>query len=691
VEAIMSARVAVLVVTYFALLTLLARGAAGQSQLSFGPPMRLRDAGQGSLMLRTQHDGVFLPAPVLETRVQIRVTGLIARATVTQRFHNPTQEWLEGVYVFPLSDKAAVDGLRMIVGERIIEGRIQEREEAKRVYQEARRQGRKASLVEQERPNIFTTSVANIGPDEDVEIVIQYQEDLRYQGGRFELRFPMVVGPRYIPASSASEGSDGSGLAGNTGAVPAAERLTPPVSHPDTWPINPVRIEVALETGVPLTAVTSPSHAIRVERTGASHYRVALAGGTVAADRDFVLEWQPEATGRPRAALFGEALDGDHYALLMLMPPHGSRQQDARMSRETIFVIDTSGSMHGTSIEQAQSALALALERLRPEDWFNVIQFNSASETLFPRSVRADGERVREAQRYVRGLAAEGGTEMLPALREALGGANAGGAVRQVIFITDGNVGNEVQLFSYVSQHLGESRLFTVGIGSAPNSHFMRKAAQFGRGTFTHIGNPREVAVKMGELLGKLESPVLTDVRIAWSDPGIESWPERIPDLYQGEPVVIVARLRDPGADLVLSGRKNRERWELRVGLDDAAPGSGIDKLWARKRIAALMDSLSEGADVDRVRGEVIELGIRHRLVSKFTSLVAVDVTPSAPAGVTPATRPLAINLPAGWSYEAVFGALPGTATPAPLWRLLGWIALSSAALLRLVSARRAT
>jgi Ca-activated chloride channel family protein len=685
----MSIRTTALVVTYFLLLALMARGAAGETQLGLGPPMRLGDAEQGSLLLRTEYQGVFLPAPVLETKVRIRVAGLIARATVTQRFHNPTREWVEGVYVFPLPESAAVDGLRMIVGERIIEGEIREREEAKRVYAEAKEQGRKASLVEQERPNVFTTSVANIGPDQDVEIVIQYQEDLRYQGGRFELRFPMVVGPRFIPGAEGIEGFDGTGWAQGTPAVPDAQRITPPVIHPDLGPVNPVRIRVDLDAGVSLARVESPSHEIEVEKRGTSRYLVRLEGETVAADRDFVLEWEPEAAKHPRAALFTEERGGQHYALLMVMPPQGEKALGARLSRETIFVIDTSGSMHGTSIEQARRALLLALERLQPDDWFNVIQFNHATEALYPASVRAHRGAVQEAQRFVSRLGAEGGTQMLPALREALGGSDAGGAVRQVIFITDGNVGNEAQLFSYVKQHLGESRLFTVGIGSAPNSHFMRKAAQFGRGTFTQIGSPAEISAKMRELLGKLESPVLRDVRAAWGDPRTESWPERIPDLYLGEPVLVVARLPDAGGEVVLSGRRDGDFWELRFGLVGGARGTGIDKLWARKKIAALMDGLVEGADPDRVQREVTELGIRHHLVSKYTSLVAVDVTPTAPKRVTPKTRPLPVNLPAGWSFEKVFGTLPGTATPAPLLQLLGALALSGATLLGILARRR--
>jgi Ca-activated chloride channel family protein len=679
----MSTRVAALVATYFLLLSLMARGAAGDSRFEFGPPMRLGDAEQGSLLLRTEREGVYLPAPILETEVHIRVAGLLARATVTQRFHNPTGEWLEGVYVFPLPDAAAVDGLRMIVGERIIEGKIEEREEAKRVYTEARAQGRKASLVEQERPNIFTTSVANIGPEEDVEIVIEYQEDLHYQGGRFELRFPMVVGPRFIPGAEGIEGFDGTGWGRNTRQAPDAERITPPVLHPDLGPVNPVRIRVDLDAGVPLSVVSSPSHPIRLEKRDASRWLVELEEGTVAADRDFVLEWEPEAAQLPRAALFTEERRGDHYALLMVMPPQGEGAPRSRLSREAIFVIDTSGSMHGTSIEQARSALLLALDRLQPDDWFNVIQFNSATEALFPASVRAHRGAVEEAQHYVKRLAAEGGTQMLPALREALGGSDAGGAVRQVIFITDGNVGNEGQLFSYLKQNLGASRLFTVGIGSAPNSHFMRRAARFGRGTFTHIGSPREVSSRMRELFAKLESPVLRDIRVAWGDSRNESWPEPIPDLYLGEPIVVVARLPEPGGEVVLSGERDRDPWELRFGMVGGAKETGIDKLWARRKIAALMDSLAEGADAGAVRREITELGIRHHLVSKYTSLVAVDVTPTAPPEVTAETRRLPVNLPAGWTHEKVLGTLPGTATPAPLLQLLGILALTGAALVR--------
>ena len=191
-------------------------------------------------------------------------------------------------------------------------------------------------------------------------------------------------------------------------------------------------------------------------------------------------------------------------------------------------------------------------------------------------------------------------------------------------------------------------------------------------------------------MFAKLESPVLRDIRVAWGDPRTESWPEPIPDLYLGEPILVVARLREPGGDVVLSGQRDGDDWELRFGLVGGAQGTGIAKLWARKKIAGLMDSLAEGADADAVRRQVTELGVRHHLVSKYTSLVAVDVTPTAPAGVTAKTRPLPVNLPAGWSHEKVFGALPSTATPALLLQLLGVLALTGAALVTVLAPRRA-
>ena len=553
----------------FSILFLFAVTASAAGSLPGDPTgfqyVRPADVGMGSLLLHSDIAPGSRLAPTIDTQVKIHVAGMVGRTRVVQRFANPTDEWVEGVYVFPLPERAAVDTLRMVIGERVIEGQIREREEARKTYEKAKREGKKASLLEQERPNIFTISVAQIGPGEEVRIELEYQEDLRYDRGRFGLRFPMVVGPRYIPglaAATTEVAFSGNGWGNGTDVVPDAGRITPPVLSPGARHQNPVELSVELDVGMPLTQIESPSHRLQVRQQAGFRYDVTLPD-EVSADRDFVLGWSPVVKEAPSAALFTEEIEGDRYVLLMLIPPH-QEGETSRIPRETIFVIDTSGSMHGTSIEQACSALLLALDRLRPEDAFNVIQFNSATSKLFTSPVPASPSSVEQARRFVRGLGANGGTEMLSALTEAFSQTSPDEAarVRQVIFITDGSVGNEDELFSYIHERLADRRLFTVGIGSAPNSHFMTRAAQFGRGTFTFIGTAQEVSGKMGDLFKKLESPILSHLELRFEDENAEVWPKRVPDLYLGEPLVVAARVtRDSGLDV--RGSRGEQPWGI--------------------------------------------------------------------------------------------------------------------------------
>jgi Ca-activated chloride channel homolog len=282
---------------------------------------------------------------------------------------------------------------------------------------------------------------------------------------------------------------------------------------------------------------------------------------------------------------------------------------------------------------------------------------------------------------------------MLPALRAALEDDAGHDVVRQVVFITDGQVGNEDQLFRYIQGKLGRSRLFTVGIGASPNSHFMTKAAQFGRGTYTYIGRPTEVGEKMTALFRKLEYPVLAGLAVSWDRADVEAWPERIPDLYLGEPIVLVARLgTDPRSELTLTGTRGAQPWEVALRLDSRTDETGIHKLWARKKIGSLMDRLREGGDANEVRGAVVAVALQHHLVSAYTSLVAVDVTPTRPDGAPLATGIVPTNLPAGAEHEKIFGGLPRTATPGPLYLAVGLACLGLALGMRgwaLVLARR--
>jgi len=642
------------------------------------PLVNIQDVTEGSLLLKAGQPGIYQQIPTVHTDVDMRVSGMIVRARIRQSFRNPGQEWVEGIYVFPLPEQAAVDHMRMQIGSRVIEGQIKEKHEAKRVYEQAKRDGKKAVLTEQERPNIFTNSVANIGPAETVVVEIEYQQVLRYDQGQFSLRFPQAITPRYIPGKPLSEtiSVTGTGWAKDTDQVPAASRITPPV-HSGRSKINPLSLRIELDVGYPLLEIKSLYHPIKQREHGVGQVTLTLAGGEVPADRDFELVWTPEVGHAPRAALFSEKVAGEFYHLIMVLPPHQDLTSGQPLAREVIYVIDTSGSMAGTSMEQARRSLLMALDRLRPRDRFNIIQFNSVTDVLFSQAQTASRDNLRRARRYVTQLQADGGTEMAPALRAALNSQGEGHYVRQVIFLTDGSVGNESALFDLIQQQLGQSRLFTVGIGSAPNSYFMRKAAQYGRGTFTYIGDVSEVNEKMASLFVKLESPVMTDLQVQFSNAvEVEALPQRIPDLYAGEPVIFAARTSREGETVTLKGMRSLAPWQATLDLTQARNGDGIGVFWARSKIAALMDSLHEGEDENKVREEVTNLALTHHLVSRYTSLVAVDVTPTRPLQAALNQHALPVNLPQGQNYQKIFGQLPQTATPAELHLLAGFVLL---------------
>lgn len=656
------------------LLILLALPAAASPPRELGERLDPNEMGAGGLLFETAEG--LREAPTLATDVSISVTGLIARTRVTQRFANPTKDWVEGVYVFPLPEGSAVDSLQMRVGDRIIQGRVEERARAKATYRQAKDEGRKASLVEQERPNIFTTSIANLGPDEEVEVILSYQEDVRYDQGRFSLRFPMVVAPRFVPGTDRVAGFAGTGWSHNTAEVRDAARITPPLSPPTSSRTHPVTIRVEIDSGFPLEEIESASHPVLVRATAAHTYHIGQRDGPVEANADFLLDWRPVVGSAPGAALFREQWEGDDYALLMVLPPSPESATRTRVSREMIILIDTSGSMGGESIVQARQSVLHALGTLRPEDAFNVIRFDSTFQGLFESARPATSEALDGARRWVERLDANGGTEMLPALEAALTPSRESRAVRQVIFVTDGAVGNESALFATIQSRLDRSRLYTVGIGSAPNSHFMSKAAEFGRGTFTYISRPEEVAEKMAGLFSKLESPVLHDLAIEWVIAGaaghsdvatVEAWPARVPDVYLGEPVVVAARLPKDVTGALLRGRRGSEDVVVELPIAGGSKHAGVAKLWARRKVAALMDSIHEGESIDRVSVEVAALGVRHQLVTRWSSLVAVDVTPTAPVDIEPDTRAILSLLPRGWKgWNRFMGASSDADHPNP-------------------------
>ena len=598
----------------------------------------------GTILLNTP-EGKSFNALLLQTEVHFDVSGMIARARVSQRFSNNSNYWAEGVYVFPLPDNAAVDHFRLQLNGRILEGQVQERSTARQDYENARRAGKQAGLVEQQRDNVFTSRLANIAPGESVSVEIEYQQTLVYKDGNYRLRFPLVVAPRYAAINH------------NTRSSNIDTDVTSPVSD---MPINPVQLHILLDAGIALDQLYSSNHDIDVRQTDQHRYSISLADQVVPADRDFELVWRPELSAQPYTTIYKQQHDDFEYVMLSVLPPNLDALGQQQMPRDVIFILDVSGSMSGTSIEQARSSLIHALNRLAPEDRFNIIWFNDRSEQLYPRARHATPHNIDIASNVISKLTADGGTVMQSALQLALSRQPETSRLRQIVFLTDGNVDNEAQLFSLISEQLGENRLFTIGIGSAPNSHFMRKAARAGRGSFTYIGNVNEVQEKTGKLLARLESPALVNIDVQIDGAEVEMFPQPLPDLYLGEPVTLLIRGKQLGNTIRLYGDYAESLWQQEVLLQTNVQHPGVRTAWARDKISALMEQHHEASvetERDSIQQQVIDTSVEHHLVSHYTSLVAVDITPANNSGEL-YTEKLKTNLPHGWKPSP--GVQPG-------------------------------
>ncbi|GAA4035326.1 marine proteobacterial sortase target protein [Sphingomonas rosea] len=603
--------------------------------------------GAGMVLLRGK-DGSSTPAIQLGTDMQVAVSGTIARVKVTQAFRNTSDRWVEASYLYPLPENGAVDSLRMVVGKRVIIGKIKTREDASATYDKAKEEGRAASLVEQQRPNLFTNKVANVGPGQTIVVEIEYQAPVRQVGGTYSLRLPLVAGPRYVPPHTLTSAK----------AVDDAVAVTSaPIARREAGKmLNPVSIGVSLAPGFTPTWVTSPYHKISVAGDGAVR-RVSLATGPVAADRDFELSWKAAAS-EPSVGTFTQDLGGEKYLMATIVPP--VTQALSVRPREMVFVIDNSGSMGGSSMDEAKASLEHALKTLRPQDHFNVIRFDDTMTKLFDSSVKATPDQVATAIRFARGLEAEGGTEMLPALQAALADAAAVGdasTVRQIIFLTDGDISNEAEMAKAIAADGGRSHVFPVGIGSAPNSYLMARMAGMGRGTYTNIGNAAEVTPKMSALLDSLRYPAVADLKVRTEGGAMALTPAMLPDLYAGQSLVLLGKGKAMPGKLVVTGRIGDRPWSSTVDLSAAVPSQAVAKLWARQKIDDVETARTLGdLDDEKADAQIEALGLAHSIVTARTSLVAEEEKRSRPDDQPLTREELPINLPAGWDWDELFG-----------------------------------
>ena len=594
------------------------------------------DPGTGALLARI--GGVVVPLPVDSMDVTLSISGPIVRGRVVQTFDNPTEDTLDAVYVFPLPEGAAVDGLTLQVGDRTFAGTIQEKEEAQRTFEQAKVEGKGAGLVEQDRPNIFRTRVANIPPHASVVVHLDTLDEAEWSSGEFSTVFPTTITARYAPQ-------------GSTVCEPAPTDAA--AGRPR------VAIHATIDAGVPLAGIVSPSHRIRPSARGAS-LDVRVGEGPVPADRDFVLRWRPAAGPTPLAGGLVEERKDGRFGLAMVVPPELTT--GGAFPTQTVFVIDVSGSMNGPSLQQAKAALTTALDRLRPGDTFTLIKFDSENAAYAERFLSASPVEIDAAKRWVSELAAGSGTEILPALIRALDLAERGdpSVLKRVVLITDGAVENEDQVVAEVGRRLGGTRLHIVGIGLAPNRWLMKELARAGRGSFESIGALADVQRKTVDLLTRTERATITDVTLEWQGaPPLSAGPDPVPDLYAGQPLVVTARF-DPTRPLPrlrVWGRAPGGPVAMDVDFAAASPNAGIGTRWARARIAGLEQARVHGADPAVVRADVVELAKRFSLVTAYTSFVVV-------ADASYATE--------GAARDGEDGALPQGGTEEPLLLALG-------------------
>ncbi|HYW69817.1 MAG TPA: VIT and VWA domain-containing protein [Pyrinomonadaceae bacterium] len=621
-------------------------------------------ATQGALQVVDPNGAPKAVCPLKHTDVKAQISGFLSRVTVTQEFENPFKEKIEAVYTFPLPQNAAVDDMTMLVGDRTVRGKILRREEAQAVYEAAKNNGQTASLLNQERPNIFTQSVANILPGEQIKITISYVETLKYENGSYEFVFPMVVGPRYIPGD-AVDNARGTGFGPNTTQVPDGSTITPRPAPAGMRAGHDISLDVFLDAGVPIDALTSRTHEVNVDRAGDHQAHVSLKDLATIPNKDFILRYDVAGAKISDAVLTHAAGASGGFFTMILQPPERVTVEDVT-PKELVFVLDTSGSMSGFPIEKAKETMKLALDNLYPSDTFNLITFSGDEHILFPEPVPATKENLVKAQAFLETRQGSGGTEMMKAIKASMDPSDAQNHVRIVCFMTDGYVGNDLQIIGEVQKH-PNARVFSFGIGSSVNRYLLDNMAKYGRGEVEYVGLNDDGSAAARRFYERVRNPLLTDISIDWNGlPVSDVYPKSIPDLFGAKPVIVNGRYSGNGKGVIrLKGKMSGRDFvrEIPVDFSQAQSHDVLATLWARTRVDDLMSQDFAGAQRgvmnDEVKQNIVQLGLDYRLMTQFTSFVAVEEMVVTDGG-QPRRIDVPVEVPEGVNRETAYGDYDG-------------------------------
>jgi Ca-activated chloride channel family protein len=579
--------------------------------------------------------------PLESTTAKVQIAGVMARVVVTQVFKNDGDVPIEAEYVFPGSTRAAVHGMRMIIGERIVEAQIQEKEQAKATYEAAKSEGKVASLLEQKRKNVFSMRVANIMPGARIEVELTYSEMLVPEAGVYAFVYPTVVGPRYAG-----------------GVHPVEDQwVETPYTPEGTAEMYDFGIEVDLLTAMPIKSVDSPTHDLNAVWSSGSrvHLTPAEPGG---GDRDFIVRYSLADDAIESGVLVLDEGDGGYFAVMLEPPPRPRPEQIT--AREYIFVLDVSGSMYGFPIDTARVLMEDLLGGLRPGDLFNLVLFAGTSFRLSDTSLPATEENIANAVQVVMNAPAGGGTELLAALVNAMSVPQTDRMSRSVVVVTDGYVGVEAESYKYVRENLGDASVFAFGIGSSVNRELIESLARAGMGEPFVVLDPDEAAAEAHRFREYIRAPVLTDIEVSFQGMDVsEVLPGSVPDLMASRPVVLIGKFTgEPTGTIVLTGTTGESDYKQTITVKDVLTSEGTEPLrvlWARKWVDLLEDELSLVPGDEKTSNSILELGIAYSILTSRTSFVAADTLVVNDKGeLVNVEQPL--PLPKGVSNAAVGG-----------------------------------
>lgn len=604
--------------------------------------------------------------PLKHTEVTAKIAGNISRVEVTQSFENPFTTTLEAVYIFPLPDEAAVDDMLIRIGDRTIQGSIKKRQEAVAIYEQARKQGRTAGLLEQERDNIFTQSLANIKPGEQIDVIIRYSDSLKFEGGNYEFVFPMVVGPRYIPGITIEENAVGGGSAiapmtqhQDTDLVPDASRLNSPILPAGTRSRHDINVTVEINAGVEIQDVNSPSHQIQIVREK-QLVRVKLGGGDRIPNKDLILRYQVASNNIQTTTLTQADERGGHFALYLI--PALQHRPNEIVAKDMVFLIDTSGSQGGAPLMQCQELMRRFINGLNPQDTFSIIDFSDTTQQLSPVPLPNTSQNRSLALNYINQLNAGGGTEMLGGIRAVLNfPVTNSGRLRSIVLLTDGYIGNENQILAEVKQRLQPgTRLHSFGAGSSVNRFLLNRIAELGRGIARIIRHDEPVDEVVEKFYRQINNPVFANIQLQWEGDGESPimYPSTPPDLFAEQPLVLFGRKPDRHSGklqitgIVAGGRRYQHSFDLNF---QETGNPAIAQLWGRSRIKDLMNQMVSG-DTKGGVAAVTDTALTYQLLSQYTAFVAVSDDVRVNPSETSVSVQVPVEMPEAISHEGIFG-----------------------------------